>query len=52
VRRTPFFERIYAAARRVRWGRTITYGALAQELGAGPEAARDVGQPWRKIRWR
>ena len=40
----PFFERVYAAARRVGWGRTTTYGALAKELGAGPEAARDVGQ--------
>src|SRR5204862_1909011 len=40
----PFFERIYAAARRVGWGQTTTYGTLARELGAGPEAARDVGQ--------
>jgi methylated-DNA-[protein]-cysteine S-methyltransferase len=40
----PFFERIYAAARRVAWGHTTSYGALANELGAGPEAARDVGQ--------
>ena len=40
----PFFERIYAATRRVAWGHTTTYGALANELGAGPEAARDVGQ--------
>jgi len=40
----PFFERIYAAARRVGWGRTTTYGALAKELGAGPETAREVGQ--------
>lgn len=40
----PFFQRIYAAARQVGWGRTTTYGALARELGAGPEAARDVGQ--------
>ena len=40
----PFFERIYEAARRVGWGHTTTYGALAKELGAGPEAARDVGQ--------
>ena len=39
-----FFKRIYAAARRVGWGHTTTYGALAKELGAGPEAARDVGQ--------
>jgi methylated-DNA-[protein]-cysteine S-methyltransferase len=40
----PFFKQIYTAARRVGWGHTTTYGALAKELGAGPEAARDVGQ--------
>ena len=40
----PFFKQVYAAARRVGWGRTTTYGTLAKELGAGPEAARDVGQ--------
>jgi methylated-DNA-[protein]-cysteine S-methyltransferase len=39
-----FFKRIYAAARQVGWGHTTTYGTLAKELGAGPEAARDVGQ--------
>jgi len=39
-----FFRRIYAAARLLGWGRTTTYGTLAKELGAGPEAARDVGQ--------
>ena len=39
----PFFERIYQAARRVGWGHTTTYGVLAKELDAGPEAARDVG---------
>ena len=39
-----FFRQVYAAARQVGWGRTTTYGALAKELGAGPEAARDVGQ--------
>lgn len=39
-----FFQRIYAALRRVGWGRTTTYGTLAKELGAGPEAARDVGE--------
>ena len=38
------FTRIYTAARQVRWGHTTTYGALAKELGAGPEVARDVGQ--------
>ena len=40
----PLFKEIYAAARRVGWGRTTTYGTLARELGAGPEVARDVGQ--------
>jgi methylated-DNA-[protein]-cysteine S-methyltransferase len=39
-----FFKQIYAAARQVGWGRVTTYGALAKELGAGPEAARAVGQ--------
>jgi methylated-DNA-[protein]-cysteine S-methyltransferase len=43
-----FFEKIYAAARRLAWGRTTTYGALAKEVGAGPEAARDVGQAMAK----
>ncbi|MBV9243352.1 MAG: methylated-DNA--[protein]-cysteine S-methyltransferase [Methylobacteriaceae bacterium] len=43
-----FFERLYAAARRVGWGRTTTYGALAKELGAGPQAAKDVGQAMAK----
>jgi len=42
------FKRIYDAARRVGWGRTTTYGTLAKELGAGPEAARDVGQAMAK----
>jgi len=40
----PFFKQIYAAARQVGWGRPTTYGTLAKELSAGPEAARDVGQ--------
>ena len=39
---------IYAAARRIGWGQTTTYGSLAKELGAGPEAARDVGQAMAK----
>jgi methylated-DNA-[protein]-cysteine S-methyltransferase len=44
----PFFAQIYAAARRVGWGHTTTYGTLAKELRAGPEAARDVGQAMAK----
>lgn len=43
-----FFKRIYIAARRLEWGETTTYGALAKQLGAGPEAARDVGQAMAK----
>lgn len=43
-----FFREIYAAARRIGWGRTTTYGTLAKELGRGPEAARDVGQAMAK----
>ena len=39
-----FFARVYDAVRKVGWGETTTYGALARTLGAGPEAARDVGQ--------
>ena len=39
-----FFTQIYVALRRVGWGCTTTYGALAKEVGAGREAARDVGQ--------
>jgi methylated-DNA-[protein]-cysteine S-methyltransferase len=39
-----FRKRVYALARRVKWGRTTTYGALAREAGGGPETARDVGQ--------
>lgn len=40
----PFFVRVYARVRDVAWGRTTTYGAIAKDLGAGPEAARDVGR--------
>jgi methylated-DNA-[protein]-cysteine S-methyltransferase len=43
-----FFAQIYEALRRVGWGRTTTYGALAKEVGAGREAARDVGEAMAK----
>lgn len=43
-----FFRQVYDAARRVRWGQTTTYGGLAKRLGAGPEAAREVGQAMAK----
>jgi methylated-DNA-[protein]-cysteine S-methyltransferase len=40
----PFFAQVYEAVRRLGWGQTTTYGAIARELGAAPEAARAVGQ--------
>ena len=43
-----FFAQIYGALRRVGWGGTTTYGALAKEVGAGREAARDVGEAMAK----
>jgi methylated-DNA-[protein]-cysteine S-methyltransferase len=43
-----FFARIYDTLRRVGWGRTTTYGALAKQVGAGREAARDVGEAMAK----
>ena len=44
----PFYREIYTAARRVSWGQTTTYGALAKEAGSGPDAAREVGQAMAK----
>ena len=38
-----FPRRIYAAARRIGWGQTTTYGDLARHAGS-PGAARAVGQ--------
>jgi methylated-DNA-[protein]-cysteine S-methyltransferase len=43
-----FFAQIYGALRQVGWGRTTTYGALAKEVGAGREKARDVGEAMAK----
>ena len=42
-RQDVFFTRIYQALRQVKYGETTTYGALARDLGVGPERARDVG---------
>jgi methylated-DNA-[protein]-cysteine S-methyltransferase len=39
---------IYAAARRIGWGETTTYGALAKQFGGNWEIARDVGQAMAK----
>jgi methylated-DNA-[protein]-cysteine S-methyltransferase len=35
---------IYDVVRRLGWGETTTYGAIAKAVGEGPEVARDVGQ--------
>jgi methylated-DNA-[protein]-cysteine S-methyltransferase len=43
-----FFAQIYEVLRQVSWGRTTTYGALAKEVGAGRERARDVGEAMAK----
>jgi methylated-DNA-[protein]-cysteine S-methyltransferase len=40
----PLSSTIYAEVRKLRWGETTTYGAVAKCLGAEPQAARDVGQ--------
>jgi len=39
----PFHRRVYEAARRIPWGATMTYGALAARTGAAG-SARAVGQ--------
>ncbi|HVZ91070.1 MAG TPA: methylated-DNA--[protein]-cysteine S-methyltransferase [Rhizomicrobium sp.] len=47
-RQTELFEKIYDAARRLGWGETATYGALAKQFGDDWEIARDVGQAMAK----
>jgi methylated-DNA-[protein]-cysteine S-methyltransferase len=42
------FKQIYALVRRLEWGQTTTYGALAKEIDADPRLARDVGQAMAK----
>ena len=39
----PFYQRVYAAARQIAPGKTLSYGELARSLGE-PGAARAVGQ--------
>lgn len=43
-----FFRDVYEHVRKLPWGETTTYGAVARALGAGPDAARDVGQAMAK----
>lgn len=40
---SAFHQNVYARTRRVAWGETITYGRLAEEVGA-PGAARAIGR--------
>jgi len=47
-KQTELFEKIYAAARRLSWGETTTYGALAKQFGDDWEIAREVGQAMSK----
>jgi methylated-DNA-[protein]-cysteine S-methyltransferase len=47
---SKLFARIYDAARRLGWGETTTYGALAKSLGGDWEMAREVGQAMAKNR--
>ncbi|MBI2166622.1 MAG: methylated-DNA--[protein]-cysteine S-methyltransferase [Candidatus Omnitrophica bacterium] len=46
---SPFGERVLSRLRRVPWGRTASYGDLAQTAGA-PGASRAVGQVLRSNR--
>jgi methylated-DNA-[protein]-cysteine S-methyltransferase len=39
----PFESKVYAAARAIPWGKTVSYGELARQTGS-PAAARAVGQ--------
>ena len=39
----PFEADVYAAARAIPWGQTLSYGELARQIGS-PEAAREVGR--------
>lgn len=42
IRRTGFFERVYAVLRQIPEGCVVTYGQIALAIGA-PRAARQVG---------
>lgn len=41
---SDFAARVYGHIRGLAWGETTTYGAVANALSAGPEAARAVGR--------
>ncbi len=39
----PFEAKVYATARAIPWGQTLSYGDLARQIGS-PDAAREVGR--------
>jgi O-6-methylguanine DNA methyltransferase len=41
---TAFQRAVWQALREMCWGETCTYGELARRIGAGPRAARAIGQ--------
>lgn len=47
---TPFYRRVYAAARAIPAGETLTYGELAARVGE-PGGARAVGQAMARNAW-
>ncbi len=47
-RQSELFEKIYAAARKLGYGETTTYGAMAKQFGDDWEIAREVGQAMSK----
>jgi len=47
-KQSELFEKIYAAARKLGYGETTTYGAMAKQFGDDWEIAREVGQAMSK----
>jgi methylated-DNA-[protein]-cysteine S-methyltransferase len=47
-KQSELFDKIYAAARRLCYGETTTYGAMAKQFGDDWEIAREVGQAMAK----
>jgi len=48
----PFFERVYAAARRVGWGRTTPMAPWLKNSARDRKPPGMSARPWRRIRWR
>ena len=48
----PFFERVYAAARQVGWGRTTPMAPWRRNSAPDRKPRAMSARPWRRIRWR